>query len=312
MSAVCSLLLLSLMLHISEEQRFFVVKHGDNVTLQCGNASLTHCTWNVEDDHNSVVLASKVRTRRLSIRPPVVVTQVIRHFEEFKSCELQIQHLTKWDAGVYTCTQLNQTQVSSEVNQTKLSSEVNQTQHFFLSVVTFSDKGLMSSKTLTCDFTPYDGQKNCGHLVKWRVQGSDHNQLTFVTSQCSARVYPVSPSSPNLSCEVTDLNRNQVYVFAANGDAQGNQTQVQTENEPEESQGNLFDSNGPGRNPHPVVTVLMLLMRSVELLMVSVITVILFRVHACYRSLNYRQVSKRTRQVGKNKNLNTRVEESLV
>ncbi|XP_072316867.1 uncharacterized protein [Eucyclogobius newberryi] len=169
-----------------------------------------------------------------------------------ESCELQIRDVREYDAGVYVCDQLDQSESGSEVDQSQRSES-------FLSVVSFPQ----DSSRMTCDVSPYNERRNCGYTVKWLVQGSDRNQLKFRTSECLAEVtYSENSSLPSLSCEVTDLNHNQVFVLQSPG-SQWNQT----ESGPEEPHDSV-----------PVATLLMLVMRSVELLMVSVVMVILLRV----------------------------------
>ncbi|XP_055020092.1 uncharacterized protein LOC129411877 [Boleophthalmus pectinirostris] len=267
MSAVCSLLLLSL-LHISEGQQMLVVQSGDVVTLPCGNASLKACS-NIKWTHNKNDIIVDNQTHSPISAPPTSTEFMSPYFDDYidhivsprrlnltETCGLQLGEMEEEDTGVYACTELNQTLPSSE---------------FFLSMVTFLN---YSSNSWGCKVKSHDEGDYCTFTVRLLVQGSDQNQnqsrFKFQTSTCSASLtFTPGPSSPSVSCEVTDLNHNQVYIFGASPE------------EPERNQ---------AKDPLSVVIVLMLLIRSVELLMVFVTMVTLLRVHARCSSADNHQV----------------------
>ncbi|KAK7880186.1 hypothetical protein WMY93_033143 [Mugilogobius chulae] len=172
------ILVLLVSLQGSEEQQLFVVRSGDTVTLPCGSEATTNCTW-----IKGAVFRAQPRSRRDTELQNVT-----------ESCELQIQHVKENDAGEYICVPFNQ-------SQTTIS---------FLSVVTYAD----SSRKTVCDVSAYNKRHNCGFMVKWLVESSNQSQFKFRTSQCLAEViYSLNSSSSSLSCEVTDLNHERVFVL---------------------------------------------------------------------------------------------------
>ncbi|KAI9999693.1 hypothetical protein NQD34_011536 [Periophthalmus magnuspinnatus] len=273
MSAACVLLLLALTLRRSEEKQLLVFS-GKTVTLPCGDVPPTNCTWT----KGGAILTPKATYNEYEDEgsSPVSVDQRSHRLNLSGSCELHIRDVTPEDAGAYICTGHNQSQPSRS----------------FLSVVSFLGSGIPYSAKVSCRVHPYDGL--CGFLVKLLVQGLDHDGFRVWTSECSAHIsysvsFPPSPLNLSVDCEVTDLKSDHVQVFPIF--KRGNKTEVQTEDDSEESQDALW-----------LVAVLMLVLRSVEVLMVSVVMVILLREYARRSSADDHQET--IRQVQKNKNLN--------
>ncbi|KAK7885893.1 hypothetical protein WMY93_025514 [Mugilogobius chulae] len=227
------------------EQHSFVVLSGNSLTLPCGNvsqpqSSCSGTSWTKKYRRST-------RDTTPSVKPPgppspnqdlggdlvrsgsVQPGHQSHRLNLTESCELQIEEVQRKDAGVYECTQLNQSQ--SFV--------------FFLSVAYMFGRSAGYSTTMSCGVTPHEFS-DCGFTVRF-LHSLDPNQTrwTVKTSQCSAEIDVSMLGLPRVSCEVTDLNHNQVYVFPK-----------------------ITDSL-------PVVTLLMLVIHSVELLMVSVVMVIL-------------------------------------
>uniref|UniRef100_A0AAV2MBW4 Ig-like domain-containing protein n=1 Tax=Knipowitschia caucasica TaxID=637954 RepID=A0AAV2MBW4_KNICA len=166
-----------------------------------------------------------------------------------ENCELQIHDVKPMDAGVYGCHQLGQSQNSSEAARGQRSENI-------LTVITISNQTVGSYRRWVCSVTPYQNDRTCGYMVKWLVQDSERSRFQFGAMECSAQVTYTEGTSPHLSCEVTDLNRNQVFVL----DAAGPQL---TESGQEEA--------------HDVVALVALLMLILRSVMACVVMVILIR-----------------------------------
>ncbi|XP_045916832.1 uncharacterized protein LOC123977865 isoform X2 [Micropterus dolomieu] len=258
-------LFLRLLLQFTEVtgQHFFsfVVRNGDEVTLSCGNVTdgWDNCdstTWIFSGPGNTEVQLielgqirekAKAKSDRLSI---------------IEKCSLLMKKVTADDAGYYTCKQSESGHQQFEETQVVLS-VINMTEHKDADKV-----------TLNCSVWTYG---SCRYTVKWLYEGKDvdKDNKDIKTSQAERSVavtflpsYLEQKSNYRelFQCKVTDGYTGKVQLFT-------------------------FSLQSPGEKPvstsrtgHSALDYIMLVIRVVELLLFSVITVLLIRARGNQRA----------------------------
>ncbi|XP_044185656.1 uncharacterized protein LOC122965568 [Thunnus albacares] len=134
--------------------------------------------------------------------------------------------------------------------------------------------------TLSCFVSTYDA---CRHTVKWVYQGKDvdkdNKDLKTSQSTCSATAsllnsHFIYKSNYFLKCNVTDLNSGKVQLYNFSPQLSSEKPGVaETTTEPETTTSTTQEV----RTDCSALSYIMLVMRVAELLLITVITVLLFR-----------------------------------
>ncbi|XP_053193537.1 uncharacterized protein LOC128377597 [Scomber japonicus] len=249
---------------VTGQTSLITVRDGDEATLSCKNVMTDQnkcdsTNWIFVSTNTAIVEliklgqigeSAKAKSDRLSLTV---------------DCSLVIKKVTVEDAGQYTCRQFK------SGRQQGPDSDVD------LSVVIMTEHKDAAEVKLSCSVSTYDG---CRHTVKWLYKGSDLDMNTRdrQTSQstCSATVVLLTShfidtsNSKFLKCKVTDLNSGKVQLYNFNRQSSGEATT--TKPETTATQEACADCSA--------LSYIMLVMRVAELVLITVVTVLLFRARA--------------------------------
>ncbi|XP_067428007.1 uncharacterized protein [Thunnus thynnus] len=268
---------------ITGQDSSFTVRDGDEVTLSCQNVmtdqdKCNSTTWLFSASRNTTVELiklgqigeeAKAKSDRLSVTA---------------NCSLVIKKVTVEDAGRYTCRQLKSGRQQGQVSQVDLS------------VVTMTEYKNNNEVTLSCSVLK---RGQCRHTVKWVYQGKDvdkeNKDLKTSQSTCSVTVsfltshFICTSNHELLKCEVTDPNNGKVQLYNISpqlscekpGVAETT-TEPETTSTPQEGADAITATSATKDatiTPQDcsALSYIMLVMRVAELLLITVITVLLFR-----------------------------------
>ncbi|XP_067428771.1 uncharacterized protein [Thunnus thynnus] len=250
---------------INGQRSFSTFRDGDEVTLSCQNVlkdqdKCDSTTWLFGDltSTATVVLIelgqigeeAKAKSDRLSVTA---------------NCSLIIKKVTVEDAGRYICIQFKSGRQQGQDSQVDLS------------VVTMTEYKNNNEVTLNCSVST---RGRCRHTVKWLYQGKDvdkdNKDLKTSQSSCSVTVsfltshFICTSNHEFLKCEVTDLYNRKVQLYNISPQLSCEKPGVaETTTEPETTSTTQEDCSA--------LSYIMLVMRVAELLLITVITVLLFR-----------------------------------
>ncbi|XP_044185764.1 uncharacterized protein LOC122965669 [Thunnus albacares] len=251
---------------ITGQDSSFTVRDGDEVTLSCENVTTDQdkcnsTTWLFSGSGSTATVAlikfgqigekAKAKSDRLSVTA---------------NCSLVIKKVTVEDAGRYFCRQFKSGQQQGQDSQV------------YLSVVTMTEHKDTDKVMLSCSVSTYDA---CRHTVKLLYQGNnvdkDNKDLKTSQSTCSAAVsfltsHDIYTSNYKfLKCKVTDLISGKVQLCNFSPQLSCEKPGVaETTTEPE-------TTTSTTQEDCSALSYIMLVMRVAELLLITVITVLLFR-----------------------------------
>ncbi|XP_035802932.1 uncharacterized protein LOC118470119 [Amphiprion ocellaris] len=271
-----SLFLVTLLyLTVEGKDVYVTVRDGDQASLPCGNMindqeKCDSITWiySVSQNSTSVELITlgqtsenaKLKSDRLSVTT---------------NCSLVIKKVTSEDVGRYTCRQFDES-----------GQRQGQDAPVYLSLITVI--GHKSSKTvmLSCFVQTYG---DCRHTVRWLHQdndvGKDHKDMRTSQSDCSATIsfktsyYEEKPGYlASFKCEVTNKNDGEVQLCNFTPLSSCRKAGVN----PSKTSGELKTTTSPTitsttQEDCSFLNYVMLVMRVVELLLITVITVVIIR-----------------------------------
>ncbi|XP_067428772.1 uncharacterized protein [Thunnus thynnus] len=260
----------------------FTVRDGDEVTLSCENVMTDQdkcdsTTWlfsgsgttKIMFEHGKIHEEAKSKSDRLSVTA---------------NCSLVIKKVTVEDAGLYTCRQFKSGQQQGQDSQVDLS------------VVTMTEYKNNNEVTLNCSVLTYD---ECRHTVKWLYRGNDwdintrHTQTSQSTCSTTASLHTshfiYTSNYKLLKCEVTDLNNGKVQLYNFSPQLSCEKpgayaTTATTESTTIQSSTKAATTTTPATQDATItpqdcsaLSYIMLVMCVAELLLITVITVLLFR-----------------------------------
>ncbi|XP_067428005.1 uncharacterized protein [Thunnus thynnus] len=269
---------------ITGQRSSFTVRDGDEVTLSCQNVlndqdKCDSTTWLFGGLRSTVLVAlielgqigekAKAKSDRLNVTA---------------NCSLVIKKVTVEDVGRYFCIQFKSGRQQGQ------DSEVD------LSVVTMTEYKNNNEVTLSCSVLK---RGQCRHTVKWVYQGKDvdkdNKDLKTSQSSCSVTVsfltshFICTSNHELLKCKVTDLNNGKVQLYNISPQLSCEKPGVaETTTEPETTstpQEGAYAITATTATKDATITpqdcsalsYIMLMMRVAELLLITVITVLLFR-----------------------------------
>ncbi|XP_042246109.1 uncharacterized protein LOC121882141 isoform X2 [Thunnus maccoyii] len=277
------ILVLQFSADITGQDSSFTVRDGDEVTLSCQNVmtdqdKCNSTTWLFSASRNTTVELiklgqigekAKAKSDRLSVT---------------ENCSLVIKKVTVEDAGRYTCRQFKSGQQQGPDSQVDLS------------VVTMTEYKNNNEVTLSCSVLKH-GQ--CRHTVKWVYQGKDvdkeNKDLKTSQSTCSVTVsfltshFICTSNHELLKCEVTNPNNGKVQLYNISPQLSCEKPGVaETTTEPETTSTPQEDADAITATTATkdatitpqdcsALSYIMLVMHVAELLLITVITVLLFR-----------------------------------
>ncbi|XP_078030101.1 uncharacterized protein LOC117270344 isoform X2 [Epinephelus lanceolatus] len=246
------------------QQPFLTVRAGDDVTLSCENKAddQVNCdgtTWLFRQQLSSQTelvnrgqLVENAKSDRLNIT---------------EKCSLVMKKVTDEDAGYYICIQDHKSEQQSFFRG------------YEMSVLRMTEQKDTDEVTLTCSVWT---DEQCTHTVKWLFQGQDvdkdnkdiktsqslcYASVTFLTS-----VYIYTSSCKFFTCAVT--HGDKVLEFPFRSQSSGEDTTTATTESATTTENN---TTAVCTAYWSALDYIMLVMRVAELLLITVITVHLFR-----------------------------------
>ncbi|XP_044185643.1 uncharacterized protein LOC122965561 isoform X2 [Thunnus albacares] len=246
----------------------FTVRDGEKVTLSCENVTTDQdkcnsTTWLFIGSGNTaaveLIVEGQIGEKAKSKSDRLSVTA---------NCSLVIKKVTVEDVGRYSCRQFKS---GRQRDHTQVD----------LSVISMTEHKNNNEVTLNCSVLTYD---ECRHTVKWLYKGKnlDTNTRTMQASQstCSATLslltshFIYTSNYKFLKCEVTDLYNGKVQLYNFSPQLSCEKPGVaETTTEPETTTSTTQEV----RTDCSALSYIMLVMRVAELLLITVITVLLFR-----------------------------------
>ncbi|XP_078030100.1 uncharacterized protein LOC117270344 isoform X1 [Epinephelus lanceolatus] len=250
------------------QQPFLTVRAGDDVTLSCENKAddQVNCdgtTWLFRQQLSSQTelvnrgqLVENAKSDRLNIT---------------EKCSLVMKKVTDEDAGYYICIQDHKSEQQSFFRG------------YEMSVLRMTEQKDTDEVTLTCSVWT---DEQCTHTVKWLFQGQDvdkdnkdiktsqslcYASVTFLTS-----VYIYTSSCKFFTCAVTHGDKVLEFPFRSqsSGEKPGEDTTTATTESATTTENN---TTAVCTAYWSALDYIMLVMRVAELLLITVITVHLFR-----------------------------------
>ncbi|XP_067428903.1 uncharacterized protein [Thunnus thynnus] len=258
------ILVLQFSADITGQYSSFTVRVGYKATLHCQNVLKDQDKWDSITwlfsasgttktlfENGKIHVDSKAKSDRLSVTA---------------NCSLVIKKVTVEDVGRYTCRQFKSGQQQGQDSQVDLS------------VVTMTEYKDTDNVTLSCSVSK---RGQCRQTVKWLYQGKDvdkdNKDLKTSQSTCSATAsfltsHDIYTSNYTiLKCEVTDPNNGKVQLYNFSPQLSCEKPGVaETTTEPETTRSTTQEDCS-------ALSYIMLVMRVAELLLITVITVLLFR-----------------------------------
>ncbi|XP_067338488.1 uncharacterized protein [Channa argus] len=216
---ILMVLFLILMIHftVTGQSSYFTVRHGDDVTLPCGNVrdgqnKCDRTDWMLSDRENTKTV---MLLRHGQIETVQIPDYKSDRLSVTENCSLVIKKVTDEDAGRYYC---RQQQVSDSVVD--------------VSVVTMTEHKHSDKIWIYCDVSTF---KHSKPSVKWLFQGKHehHNDLSASQTKYYATVsfpdshFTSSSVLNSLKCEVTDPD-GKVQQFPFRLQSSGDHTKPQT------------------------------------------------------------------------------------
>ncbi|XP_062292877.1 uncharacterized protein LOC133997321 [Scomber scombrus] len=265
---------------VTGQDSYIIVRDGDSVTLPCKNAikGQDRCgstTWIYSRLESSPAVElinlgnitndAKTKSDRLSL----TVTD----------CSLVIKNVTVEDAGQYTCRQYDRSGKNKQGQDTQV----------FLSVININGhQDADDTVTLTCSVLKYD---YCQDTVEWLYEGIT-DKLVETKGFCKAEVtFKTSKVDKKLfKCKVTESNgETRLCNFTPRTacEKQGKSTEIETTTRVDNNNKNTSANNDdddavklPVHADCSALIYIMLVMRVAELVLITVVTVLLFRARA--------------------------------
>ncbi|XP_026196748.1 uncharacterized protein LOC113149108 isoform X2 [Anabas testudineus] len=275
---------------VTGQYNSFTVRDGKDVTLYCNyvGSDQDECggtTWgligSVTEElflYGKITEKAKVKSDRLSLAA---------------YCSLVIKKVTAEDAGQYICLQ-----TSSEIQQP-----------VYLSVVTLNEREHDDKVTLSCSVTT---RPVCRHTVKWLFREKGPKDMTTSESDCSANVTFLTSLTEKskfdeFKCEVFDIYSRNVQMFTfthqSSSEKQGEGAKEATTTSTATKPATKYTATKPATKPATkytatkpatkpattstatkpacadcyAVNYIMWVMKVIELLLMTVITVLLIR-----------------------------------